>query len=195
MKEAGVDARKAEFCESDINSWHGPPGPRPIAQGKFYDRDGTIIGEIRAAANDFGPTKMRPSDILFAQWETFASHTRRDGSPEPGKTNNVDTLRNFVGHSIISRSAFETIRTAHTKTGKPLDQPAVFRRASSGGEKNAFDALTGTDSLSSVNHMLKDHHNALGNKRIKEIHTYPLKADFVLGGIMAMNLVARFEPF
>ena len=94
------------------------------------------------------------------------------GRLKSGMTDDVNKLENFVGRDIQSRSTVETMETAHKNSKQALDKPGVFKRDSKDEERGAFDALLGTDSLSSINYMLKDHHQALVNKRVKEIHTY-----------------------
>ena len=178
--QIGVDLKTAKYSSSRVFSQEGPVDRGVVADGEMYDRDGVIVGENRFAQNDLNAdaNKMRPGDILFRQWERFASHINRlNNKLKPGMTNDVGKLQYFVGRNIRSRSTVETMQTAHQKTNQPLDKPGVFRRESSGAEKEAFDALQGTDFLSSLNYMLKDHHNALGNKRVKEIHTYPRTYD------------------
>lgn len=146
-----------------------------VAGGKFFDQDGVIIGEDRFSANDKNPEglRTRPSDITFQQYESFASHIGRNGKLMRGYTNDVSKLRAFVGRNIQSRSTVETSFAAHFKTGQSVDSPGVFRRDSQGAEREAFDAFLGTDFISSLNYMLSDHHVALGNKQITEIHTFP----------------------
>jgi len=51
----------------------------------------------------------------------------------------------------------ETIVTAHTKTKQDPKKPGYFKRDAATPEaRDAFNALLGTDSLSSINYMLKD---------------------------------------
>ena len=182
LKEAGIDVANAEYRSNRIFSKSGRDDDREVvAAGKFFTEQGTIVGEERFAAHDVDP-KMRPSDILFAQWTEFATQPH--------------TLENFVDRSVLSRSAFETIVEAHRRCGKLANQPAVFGRQSSGPERDAFDALSGTDSLGSVIDMLKYHHQELGNKRIKEIHTYPYSYDSAFNkGRKSATILAKLEQF
>lgn len=182
LAKAGIsDTTKVKYSSSIVKSKDAPRDAGLVAKGKFYDQDGIIIGEERFASNDInkGGDVMRPSDILWSQYSAFASHySPRTKQIQRGMTDDVNKLKAFVGRDIQSRSAVETINTAHTKTNQDVKQPGVFRRSdTSDGGKEAFKALLGTDSLSSVNYMLKDHHDAVGNKVITEIHTYPRDFD------------------
>lgn len=176
MKDAGIQTDQARYSTSTVHSKDDTNSRGLIAEGKFYDQDGVIIGESRFAGNDRNAAgdKMKPSDILWSQYSGFASHMGRSNKLQRGMTNDVGKLKAFVGRNIQSRSALETIDTAHKKTNQDPTKPGIFKRsADTQEEKDAFSALLGTDSLSSVNYMLKDHHTAAGNKQITEIRTYP----------------------
>ena len=112
-------------------------------------------------------------------------------------TDDVNKLMNFIGRNILSRSTAETITTAHEKTKQAKDKVGHFKRDSKDEELEAFHALLGTDSLSSYNYMLKDHHEALGDKRIVEIFTYPRTYDSEKNknGRKKISMVAKFEVY
>ena len=198
LREIGMDF-KAKYSSNSIFSAGAPPSQGVVAEGKFFDQDKTIVGENRFAANDINPPdkKMRPSDIVFAQWKSFATHRNSITKDlKKGMTDDVDKLENFVGRNIQSKSAVETLYTAHKNTNQPPDKPGVFKRDSQGAEKDAFNALLGTDSLSSINYMLKDHHQALGNKRVSEIHTYLRTYNLQTEeGRQKIAIAAKFEEY
>lgn len=173
-----LDMSQAKYSTSRVFSKTQPDSVGDqgvVAGGKFFDQDGVIIGEDRFSANDLNPDglRTRPSDITFQQYEKFAAHTGITGKPMRGMTNDVGKLRAFVGRNIQSRSTVETTFAAHFKTGQSMDSPGVFKRDSQGAERDAFDAFLGTDFISSITYMLSDHHVALGNKQVTEIHTFP----------------------
>lgn len=181
LKDAGIKTDQARYSTNAVYSKEAPPGQGVIAQGKFFDQDGVIIGEERFAANDINKAsdKMKPSDILWSQYSGFASHLSSiTGKLRSGMTNDVGKLKVFVGRNIQSRSTVETIKTAHKNTNQETTKPGIFKRnADTQAEKDAFLALLGTDSLSSVNYMIKDHHTDAGNKQITDIYTYPRDFD------------------
>lgn len=180
LKDAGIKTDQARYSTNAVYSKDAPPGQGVIAQGKFFDQDGVIIGEDRFAANDItNGDKMKSSNILWSQYSGFASHLSGiTGKLRSGMTNDVGKLKAFVGRNIQSRSAVETIKTAHENTNQDTMKPGIFKRnADTQAEKDAFFALLGTDSLKSVNHMIKDHHTDAGNKQITKIYTYPRDFD------------------
>ena len=194
-----LDMTKAKYSTSRVFSKTQPASVGDqgvVAGGKFFDQDGVIIGEDRFSANDKNPagSRTRPSDITFQQYESFASHIGRNGKPMRGLTNDVSKLRAFVGRNIQSRSTVETAVAAHFKTGQSVDNPGVFRRDSQGAEREAFDAFLGTDFISSLTYMLSDHHQALGNKQVTEVHTFPRTATTSdPGGRQKFDIVVLFQ--
>lgn len=148
-----------------------------VAEGEFYGNDGTIIGEARFKANDQNPPdkQMKPSEITFAMWKRVASNMNiRTNLQMLGTSDNTGKFRNFIGRNIQSRSTIETMISAHKNTGQTLDSPGIFKRTDTDAAKvSAFQALMGTDFMSSLNYMVKDHHVILGNIHITEIHTFP----------------------
>ena len=194
-----LDMSQAKYSTSRVFSKTPPASVGDqgvVAGGKFFDQDGVIVGEDRFSANDMNPagSRTRPSDITFQQYESFASHTGITGRLMRGMTNDVAKLRAFVGRNIQSRSTAETTFAAHFKTGQSMDGEGVFRRSSQGAEKEAFDAFQGTDFISSLIYMLSDHHTALGNKQVSEIHTFPRTYTAEnTGGRQKLDIVVLFQ--
>lgn len=90
--------------------------------------------------------KLRPSDLTFLQWKASAGEGQ------------VGSLRAFIGRTIISKSTVETMQKAQRDTRQALDQKATFERGADTAEKrDAFDMMMGTDFISSLGYMLKDH--------------------------------------
>ncbi|KAL8707254.1 MAG: hypothetical protein Q9225_007795, partial [Loekoesia sp. 1 TL-2023] len=199
LTDADIKPNEAKYSTSAVFSKNAPAGQGAVSQGKFYDQDGVIVGEYRFAKKDINKDvdKMKPSDILWSQYFGLASHISSiTGRPLRGMTNDVGKLKAFVGRNIQSRSAVETIETAHKNTKQDTKKPGVFRRdADTQDGKDAFFALLGTDSLSSVNYMIKDHHTAIGNKQITEIRTYPRDFDKNTnpGGRQKVAILAKME--
>ena len=199
LSAAGIDITQSKFSSSAVYSKGAPVESGVVAQGKFFDQDGVIVGEDRFASNDInkGGDVMRPSSILWSQYSGFAGHISSITKKlQRGMTNDVKKLKAFVGRNIQSRSAVETINTAHIKTNQDVKKPGVFKRSDTSDEgKEAFKALLGTDSLSSVNYMLKDHHDDAGNKEITEIHTYPRDFDATTNpnGRQKVAIVAKMD--
>lgn len=113
---------------------------------------------------------MKPSDLVFLQWEKAAKEAGGD----------VKGLKGFVGHNVISKSTLETMQKGQRETKQRLDQKAVFMRGDTGktpeetaAKKTAWERMLGTEFISSLNYMLKDHAVALGKKEISEIWCYP----------------------
>ena len=198
FKDIGLDMGK-KYSTSSIYSNEGPLNKGVVAEGKFFDQDKTIVGERRFATNDKNPDdkKLKSSDIVFLQWERFASHINtRTGKLKVGMKDEVNQLENFVGRNILSRSTVETIETAHKRTNQPLDKKGVFKRGGEGAQKDSFEALLYTDFVASLVHMLKDHHRALGNKRIAEFITYPRTYDpKTQQGQQKIAMTLRFETW
>ncbi|KAI9715894.1 MAG: hypothetical protein M1812_005714 [Candelaria pacifica] len=199
FKEIGLDYEKAKYSSVRVFSKEGPVNKGVVVAGKYYDQNGVIVGEDRFSANDKNAKdkKMKSSDIVFLIWKMFAGHRNKNGSLKRGMTDDVDKLMDFIGRNILSRSTVETMVKAQENTKQPKDHVGHFKRDSKDAELEAFYALLGTDSLSSYNYMLKDHHEALGNKRIKEIFTYPRTYDSAKNpkGRKKISMVAKFEVY
>ncbi len=199
FNEIGLDYKTEKYSSERVYSREGPVEKGVVVAGIYYDQNGIIVGEERFSANDKNPKdkKMKSSDIVFLVWKKFAGHRNKNGSRRYGMTDDVDKLMNFIGRNILSRSTIETMITAQDKTKQPKDKVGHFKRASKEEELEAFHALLGTDSLSSYNYMLKDHHKALGDKRIAEIFTYPRTYDSEKNknGRQKISMVAKFEVY
>jgi len=199
FKEIRLDYEKEKCSSESIYIKEGPVDKGVVVAGKYYDEKGVIVGEDRFSENDKNPKekKMKSSDIVFLIWKKFAGHRNKNGSSRYGMRDQVNELMNFVGRNILSRSTVETMITAQEKTKQPKDQLGHFNRDSKDPEREAFYALLGTDSLSSYNYMLKDHHEALGDKRIAEIFTYPRTYDSAKNpnGRKKISMVAKFEVY
>lgn len=175
-----VDLSTAKQTLLEVISKGGQGSKSAVAEGEFFGDYGTIVGEARFKQNDQNPNdqQMRPSDITFSMWQKVASNKNTDGRQMFGTTDNVNKFRNFVGRNIQSKSTVETMITAHKNTGQPLDKPGVFKRTDTDPTKQtAFQAMLGTDFISSITYMVKDHHVALGDIHITEIHTFPRAYD------------------
>ena len=147
-----------------------------MAEGRYDSKDGVIIGEARFSENDQNPAgaKLPPSDITFSQWKDITASQK---APTNG-------LQAFVGRNIQSSGTLAAMQKGQRETGQRLDQKSVFKRGDTGAnddetkaKQGAFDRMLGTDFISSVNYMLKDHANDLGKKEIKEIRCYPRTFD------------------
>lgn len=199
FKEIGLDYEKDKYSSERVFSKEGPVDKGVVVAGKYYDQNGVIVGEDRFSENDKNPKdkKMKSSDIVFLIWEKFAGHRNKNGSLKRGMTDNVDKLVNFIGRNILSKSTVETMITAQEKTKQPKGKVGYLKRDSKDEELEAFLALLGTDSLSSYNYILKDHHEALGNKRIVENFTYPRTYDSEKNkdGRKKISMVAKFEVY
>jgi len=175
-----VDISMARQSSATVNSG-GLVGKKAavVVGGRYYDQHGTIVADKLFATNDINPEtkRMRLSDIVFLQWQEFASHRNTAGRLKHGMRDQVNELKYFVAENIQSRSTIETIATAHRKTNQAVNEKGVFRRGGEGAQKESFEALLYTPIVASVQHMLRQHHGALGDKRIAEITTYPRSYD------------------
>ena len=119
FREIEVDLANAKYSSDSVFSKEGPVSKGVVAEGKFFDQDKTIIGENRFSGNDKNPKdkKMKSSDIVFAQWERFASHKiQNTGRLKGGMTDDVNKLENFIGRNILSKSTVENMNIAHKNT-------------------------------------------------------------------------------
>ncbi|KAI4171820.1 MAG: hypothetical protein LQ348_006862 [Seirophora lacunosa] len=198
FKDLGIaKLEDARFREMEVSSV-GDAGP--IAQAKYFPEKGIILGEARFSDRDLTPQdqKLRPSDITFLQWKDAASRQAKvdfkAANPAEPKTPDeikaagdalaaaeakaVKTMRAFVGRVIASKSTVESMQTAQRQTGQLLADTSRFERgADTQGKRDAFDLMMGTDFISSLNHMLRDHAPALGKKQISSIVAYPRTFD------------------
>jgi len=202
FRDIGVDITKAKYTSARIYSKTGPEkkgqAHSPVVGGRYFDQDRTIVAEDLFAPNDKNPQdkKMKVSNIVFVQWEKYASHKKANGEMKPRMSDDVDQLENFVARNIQSRSTVETIETAHRKTSQPLSEKGIFRRGGEGAQKESFEALLYTDIVASVQHMLRQHHGELGNKRIAEVITYPRTFDpKTKQGEQRTTMTLRFETW
>lgn len=198
FKDIGIDITKAKYSTARIYTKGDQTNKGMVVEGRFFDQDKTIVGQNRFAVNDFNPVdkKMKSSNIVFLLWEKFASHKNANGNLKVGMRDEVNQLENFVGRNILSRSTVETIETAHKKTNQPLDKKGVFKRGGEGAQKECFEALLYTDFVASIQHMLREHHGALGDKRIAEIITYPRTYNPITQqGEQKIGMTLRFETW
>lgn len=180
FQDFGVDITMARQSSATVHSGGQEGHTVPVVVGgRYYDQHGTIVADKLFAPNDINPEtkRMRPSDIVFLQWQEFASHRNTAGRLKHGMRDQVNELKYFVAENIQSRSTIETIVTAHRRTNQAVKEKGVFRRGGEGAQKESFEALLYTPIVASVQHMLRQHHGALGNKRIVEIVTYPRSYD------------------
>ncbi|KAL8848474.1 MAG: hypothetical protein Q9221_006525 [Calogaya cf. arnoldii] len=122
-------------------------GRSDIAEAKYFSDEGIIIGEGRFSDRDLNvpDQKLRPSDLTFLQWKSAAGDA-------------IKSLRGFVGRNILSKSTIETMQKAQRDTRQPLSEKATFERGADTPEKKAaFNMMMGTDFISSLGYMLKDH--------------------------------------
>ncbi|KAL9101494.1 MAG: hypothetical protein Q9163_003242 [Psora crenata] len=163
FKDVGVDIYKAKYHQMSVKS-KGEGVEGDVASGKYYGEDGIIIGETRFSKEDKNEAskKLRPSDIVYLQWEETAS-----------PSSNVNNLKAFIGYDIRSKSTIETMQKSQKDTGQPLAQKATFKRTDIGTRRDAFDAMQGTDFISSLNHLLKDHPQALAKRKSLRSYVTP----------------------
>ena len=122
-------------------------GRSDIAEAKYFSDEGIIIGEGRFSDRDLNvpDQKLRPSDLTFLQWKSAAGDA-------------IKSLRGYVGRNILSKSTIETMQKAQRDTRQPLSEKATFKRGADTPEKKAaFNMMMGTDFISSLGYMLKDH--------------------------------------
>jgi len=198
FKEIGLDYKKTKYSSEGVYTHKGYL-KKVLVTGDYYDQNGVIVGDEMFCENDDNDQdkKMKSSDIVFLIWKKFAGHLEKDGSVKHGMTDDIKKLMNFIGRNILRTSTVETIFKAHDNTKQPKDQVGHFKRDSKDAELEAFYALLGTESLSSYVDMLKDHHDALGNKRIVEIITYPrnYNDEKNKSGRKQISMVAKFEVY
>ena len=126
-----------------------------ITQMSVSKDRGTIVNEYSYAEKDtlkdLGQNPMRFSDQCFQAWE------------KEGGTNGLTTL---VQYKVVNEAAKDAIIRGHRDRGKPLSRAQTW-----GPEDDTYKALTGSDNGRPFIYLLKDHHNALGDKKVTEIHT------------------------
>ena len=171
FNDLGVSVKDVKYVEYSLYS-KNPSSSLPSAIGKYFGKDGVIVGEARFTEHDKNTpeNRMKPSDMVFLQWEKAVTDAGSD----------VKSLKGFVGHKVVSRSTLETMQKGQSETKQPLNQKAVFKRGDTSKtpeetatKKTAWERMLGTDFISSLNYMLKDHAVALGKKEISEIWCYP----------------------
>jgi len=198
FEDLKVDLGKADYTEYEV--WSDKMGNKPISIGKYFAKDGLIVGQTRFAEADNNPAefKMMSSDQVFEQW-------RKANLVEGNEAATLEAtkkLKGFVGRDIQSLSTIETMQAMQKKVGAPLDTKTTFKRAADPNDKpevttakkEAFDTMLGTDFLSSLNYMLKDHSKALGKKQITEITAYPRTYDpQTKSGMEKITIGVKFE--
>lgn len=168
--------------------------------GRYFAKDGVILGQTRFADYDKNPAaeKMISSDQVFQQW-------RKANLVEGNEAATLEAtkkLQGFVGRDIQSLSTIETMQAMQKKVGASLDTKTTFKRAPDPNDKpedktakkEAFDTMLGTDFISSLNYMLKDHSKALGRKQITEVTAYPRTYDpSTHTGMEKITISVKFE--
>ncbi|KAL8882295.1 MAG: hypothetical protein Q9198_000683 [Flavoplaca austrocitrina] len=202
IKDLGIDKMAdAPFRETEVSSKGA--NNIAIARAKFFPTKGFMIGEERFADRDVNPPdkKLRPSDLTFFQWKNAASDQAKAAaaaktpagpkSPDEARqtadtlaaaeATAVKSLRAFVGRTVMSRSTVETMQTAQRRTGQALFDNAQFER---GGDtdvkREGFDLMMGTDFISSLNFMLRDHAPVNPLPPHQTTHRCPLHASLFL---------------
>lgn len=195
FNDLGINKGRAKFTESQVTANEGNNGGLPTTHGKYMAKEGVIIGEARKTENDGNPVgkKIQSSSLVFQQWQSMAM-------------DKVNQLKAFVGRGmlpppnsstaltrsdIVSRSFLESMQKSQRDVGARLDSTTSFKRPETpydpaGGkpktpEQSAWDRMLGTDAISSINYMLKDHAKSLGGKQINEIKVYPRTYDPATG--------------
>lgn len=172
FNDLGISTTETKYVDNGLYTKSDTSVTFPTAWGKYYGQHGIIVGEGRYTKEDFNPPekRMKPSDMVFLQWVKAATEAGGE----------VKGLKAFVGHNVVSKSTLETMQKGQRETKQPLDQRAVFKRGDTGktpeetaAKKTAWERMLGTDFISSLNYMLKDHAVALGKKEISEIWCYP----------------------
>lgn len=198
FEDLKVDLSKAKYNEYEV--WSDESGDKAISIGKYFAKDGVIVGQTRFAEADKNPAakKMISSDQVFQQW-------RKANLVEDNEAATLEAtkkIKGFVGRDIQSLSTIETMQAMQTKVGAPLDTKTTFKRAADpddkpevkAAKKEAFDTMLGTDFISSLNYMLKDHSKALGQKQITEITAYPRTYDpMTKSGMEKITIGVKFE--
>ena len=148
-----------------------------VADAEHYDQDAMIVGENRFVDHDTNKddAKVRPSDITFLMWKQFASHKNANGKQMVGTKDLTSELDTFIGRKIQSRSTVKAMLKAMENTKQDVNKPpGVFKRDDPDPTmQTEFNRLCGTDFISSLSYMFKDHHSDLANKEVKEIWVWP----------------------
>lgn len=125
-------------------------------------KTGTIVNEYSYASKDAlnaTGSEMRFSDQCFQAWE------------KEGGGKGLNTL---VQIKVIDKGAKDAMVKGHRDRKAPLSRPQTW-----GPGDDTYKAIMGSDVGRPCVNLLKDHHTALGNKKITEIQTIP-KPDAII---------------
>ena len=117
---------------------------------------GTIVNEYSYADKDTLKATggaMRFSDQCFQAW---------------GEEGGTDGLNTLIQQQVQNQPAKDAMVKGHRDRGVPLSKPQTW-----GPDDDTYKALTGSDNGRPFIYMLKDHHGALGNKKVNQITTIP----------------------
>lgn len=117
---------------------------------------GTIVNEYSYASKDTLKAtggEMRFSDQCFQAWE---------------KEGGGDGLNTLIQFKVENKAAKDAMVKGHRDKKVPLSRPQTW-----GPGDDTYRAITGSDNGRPYIYMLKDHHTALGNKKVTEIQTIP----------------------
>ncbi|KAF8538050.1 hypothetical protein BDD12DRAFT_886240 [Trichophaea hybrida] len=136
--------RNGAIVHTDRNSEYDPRAKR--------DHNGKMID----------PLGLPSSEIAWQQWTELCK-----------AESEIKGLRAVISSNIVNKKTLAIIDGAHLKNNFAKDKPGRFWKDPKNPARNdAFFALLNTDNIKPTVHMLKDHHNELGNLKIKEITTF-----------------------
>lgn len=151
------------------------PGSKVFQEATFSSDGKMIVADFSLKSGDSNsPANQVPwNQLLFKQYKDVMD--KRNGG-------NLLNLQSIGRSEILSVPTRKTIETAMERTGQKsvsYSEVATFRADAAPGteEAKAFEALCRTDNVNGVLYLLSDYHQALGNKRITNIHVATEKGD------------------
>ncbi|EEP78503.1 predicted protein [Uncinocarpus reesii 1704] len=113
--------------------------------------------------------KVNWGDAVWPSWKSVAGDKTGD-------------LRWVIQDSIANVDTREIIRSAHGKVGYDRQQPGArfFYEGADDTMKEAFLALSGTDNVRGTWRLTANHREALGDKTVVNIYSFPKGPDLVM---------------
>ncbi|KAL9631312.1 MAG: hypothetical protein Q9204_004284 [Flavoplaca sp. TL-2023a] len=118
-----------------------------ITEAKVFAQKGIIVREYFSPENDLNAPgqRLNLSDLTFILWKDSTGDNR------------VEHLQAYVIRNMVSKTTLELMQKAQYHGIQNKSFRTRYTRTDRDGRRAVFDMLMGTDEISALTYMLKDH--------------------------------------
>ncbi|KAL9034541.1 MAG: hypothetical protein Q9180_005346, partial [Flavoplaca navasiana] len=118
-----------------------------VTETKVFAQKGIIVREYFSPENDLNAPgqRLNLSDLTFILWKDATGDKR------------VERLQAYVIRNLVSKTTLELLQKAEYHDLHSKFFTTTFTRTDRDGRRAVFDMLMGTDEISALTYMLKDH--------------------------------------